>query len=343
MAPKRKETSTELRELIIKCHQEGNSQYKIAEIFRIPRATVQSILKKFKQHGVTENMSGRGRKCLFTKRDENKLSRTVKQNRRKSLQDITSLVNEGNDHSFCTKTIQRKLSSMGFKRRAVKKKMIVRDINKKKRVSWCQERKDWSVEEEWCKWIFSDESQIVIGSDNRLYIWCKDDEVNKPHLICPTHQRRLSVMIWGCVCFHGIGTLTHVDGNIDSRKYINILDEHLWPVLAQHFPNDDYIFMDDNAPVHRAHNVKTFKENNNIHCTEWPAQSPDLNIIENIWLHLKRTIQPQSVNLTTREQLINAIRQTWENIPLQLVQSLYDTIPARLQEVIRMKGNLTKF
>lgn len=343
MAPKRRETSVGLRELIVKCHKEGNSQYKIAQIFGIPRGTVQSILRKFKQHGVIENRPGRGRKCLFTKRNENKLSRTVKQNRRKSLQEITTMVNEVSDHSFCTKTVQRKLSDMGFKRRVVKKKVLVRAINKKKRILWCRERRHWTVEEQWCKWIFSDESQVVIGSDNRMYIWRKDDEVNKPHLVCPTHQRRLSVMIWGCVSFHGIGTFTPVIGNIDSRKYIDILDEHLWPVLARHFPNDDYIFMDDNAPVHRARNVKTFKENNNIHDTEWPAQSPDLNLIENIWLHLKRTLQHQSLNLTTQEDLVNAIRQAWENIPVQLVRSLYETIPARLQEVIRMKGNLTKF
>ena len=280
---------------------------------------------------------------MFTKRDENKLSRTVKQNRRKSLQDITTMVNEGSNHSFCTKTIHRKLKGMGFKRRAVKKKMVVRNINKKKRVQWCKERKDWTVEEDWSKWIFSDESQIVISSDNRVYIWRRDDEVNKPHLVCPTHQRRLSVMIWGCLSFHGIGTLTHVDGNINSDKYISILDEHLWPVIARHFPDYRYIFMDDNAPVHRARNVNIFKETNNIHGTEWPAQSPDLNIIENIWLHLKRTIQPQSVNITSRDQLIAAIRRTWDNIPVQLVQELYATIPARLLEVIRMKGNLTRF
>ena len=48
--------------------------------------------------------------------------------------------------------------------------------------------------------------------------------------------------------------------------------------------------MDDNAPVHRAHTVKNYKDQNEVTSIEWPAQSPDLNIIENIWLYMKREL-----------------------------------------------------
>ena len=95
MATKRKEISGEIRDLVVKKHQEGLSQYQLAEIFNIPRPKIQSILKKFKQHGSTENRKGRGRKCLFTKRDETKLSRIVKMDRRRSLTDVTAMINEG--------------------------------------------------------------------------------------------------------------------------------------------------------------------------------------------------------------------------------------------------------
>lgn len=32
------------------------------------------------------------------------------------------------------------------------------------------------------------------------------------------------------------GTLSPVDGNLNTDKHISILDDHLWPVIAQHFP-----------------------------------------------------------------------------------------------------------
>ena len=150
-------------------------------------------------------------------------------------------------------------------------------------------------------------------------------------------------MVWGCVSYHGIGTLSHVERTINANKYINILDNNLWPVIARHFGNDDYTFMDDNAPVHRANTVKAYKENNQINETEWPAQSPDMNIIENIWLRIKRDIENQTSNVTTPQQLFDVIRGAWQNIPVDYVKGLYETIPGRLCEVLRMKGHLTKY
>ena len=35
------------------------------------------------------------------------------------------------------------------------------------------------------------------------------------------------------------------------------------------------MFMDDNAPVHRAHTVENYKVKNEVTLMEWPAQSPD--------------------------------------------------------------------
>ena len=50
-----------------------------------------------------------------------------------------------------------------------------------------------------------------------------------------------------------------------------------------------------NAPVHRAHTVKNCKDQNEATSMEWPAQSPDLNITENIWLYMKRELQKSAV------------------------------------------------
>jgi hypothetical protein len=56
-----------------------------------------------------------------------------------------------------------------------------------------------------------------------------------------------------------VGTLCKVDGNINAVKYRDILDNHLWPVLAHHFADKPYRFQDDNAPVHQARIIEEFK------------------------------------------------------------------------------------
>ena len=81
-------------------------------------------------------------------------------------------------------------------------------------------------------------------------------------------------MIWGCICYHGVGPLTTVEGNINSAKYIDILDKNVWPVVVWYFEGKEYLFMDDNAPVHRAHIVYNYKDQNEVTSVEWPAQSP---------------------------------------------------------------------
>jgi len=57
--------------------------------------------------------------------------------------------------------------------------------------------------------------------------------------------------------------------------------------VASHYqtlPDDNYCFQGDNSPVHRARVTKTLMDENEIKTMEWPVQSADLKIIENVWL-----------------------------------------------------------
>ena len=79
-------------------------------------------------------------------RDRNALKRLVKSNRRLTVQDITAKLNECKTKTFSQKTVQRVLHSEGYKRRLAKKKMVVREANRKKRVKWCKERRGQTVD-----------------------------------------------------------------------------------------------------------------------------------------------------------------------------------------------------
>ena len=79
------------------------------------------------------------------------------------------------------------------------------------------------------------------------------------------------------------------------------------PVIARYFADKENVFQDDNAPVHCARITENYKQENNINCTTWPTQSLDLNVCENIWLHIKRALQPIAGNINTQNELIAEI------------------------------------
>ena len=80
-------------------------------------------------------------------------------------------------------------------------------------------------------------------------------------------------MFWGCFSYHGLSKLVVVDETMNAEKYKNVLEHHLVPELRNF--NSEIVFMQDNAPCHKARTVLQFFVDHGITVMDWPAQSPD--------------------------------------------------------------------
>lgn len=83
--------------------------------------------------------------------------------------------------------MKRKIQELGYKRRVPKKKVAIREVNKKAWCKLCKERRNWTADHDWSKWVFSDEIQIVIGKKSGSLYMEKRRLKNTMRNLCVRH------------------------------------------------------------------------------------------------------------------------------------------------------------
>ena len=149
-------------------------------------------------------------------------------------------------------------------------------------------------------------------------------------------------MIWGAVSYYGTVEVEGVKGTMDARGYCELLEKTLLPAAADVL-GENWTLMHDGASVHRANYTKNFLEEKNVKALDWPAKSPDLNVIENVWGQMARRVYAEGRHFESLSELGEAIGEAWDAIDLEYLPSLYKSIPRRLVSVIEKKGATTKY
>jgi uncharacterized protein YuzB (UPF0349 family) len=50
--------------------------------------------------------------------------------------------------------------------------------------------------------------------------------------IANVSSSNIKIIVWDCLTYYGVGTLAFIDGNMNSQKYIQTLDDNIWPVVT---------------------------------------------------------------------------------------------------------------
>ena len=125
MAPKKKEHSNEVRSLINKHYQNGDSQREIASNMLVPRETVRYIIQKYKVTKCIGNLFGRGRKRKISAATDRKIVRKIKSNRRISAHVVKAEVEVELGMTLNANTIRNRAHEAGLFGCVARKKPLV--------------------------------------------------------------------------------------------------------------------------------------------------------------------------------------------------------------------------
>jgi transposase len=153
-------------------------------------------------------------------------------------------------------------------------------------------------------------------------------------------------MVWGAFSVRGKSELAFVTGRQDSTAHCETLSDTLLPFLHEHYLTEDgveAVFQQDNASIHTSRETRRWLEEQDFEIMGWPAKSPDLNPIENLWGILVQKIYVGGKQYKDEEALKVAILKAWDEIDQSTLNALINSMEKRLDECIKLKGAKTHY
>ncbi|GFV34971.1 transposable element Tcb2 transposase [Trichonephila clavipes] len=180
--------------------------------------------------------------------------------------------------------------------------------HRRRRSLWCREHRNWR-DNEWGRVLFTDESRFSLSSDShRILIWRERGSRNHPsNIIERERYGGRGVLVWGGIMLGAIGL--------------------------------QFLFMDDNAPCHRTVAAEQLLESEDIERMDWPARSPDLNLIEHVWDFLGRRLAARTLPPVTIRELRLALQDEWAAMPQQLIDTLILSMGRRCETCLAVRGD----
>lgn len=203
----------------------------------------------------------------------------------------------------------------GIKCRTAASELRFTEEHRINRIAFCEIILEQWDEDKLSSIIFSDEKTFCTDVSWRSKVY-RPDNTRYDHEYLKVNDRsgRITNNYWGAIGYDGpVTPLVTINGRFDARKYMAILRAHVIPVMDG-FEDDGAprIFMQDNCPVHKAAVVMALFSRQRFQLMDWPAKSPDLNPIENVWAKMEYgwpTIHPR-----TTENLHDVVQQRWREM-----------------------------
>lgn len=233
-------------------------------------------------------------------------------------------------------TVRRRLDEVGLYGRVQQDEHAYTDEHIRRRIAFAEGYANWT-EMDWSRVMFSDETHFYLGHHGKEYVQRPIGAALDPKYTRKTDWLEGKVSLWGCICAGGLGHAELYVDSLNARRYQSILALNLVNSAQQFWPTGQWWFQQDNWTVHTAGTSQAWFHNHGVDLIDWPAWSPDLNPIENLWSDLKRRVYAHHPQ--TMEELEHWIGIEWQATDLNFIQLICHSMPKRLKLVLENNGH----
>jgi len=334
--------STDTRDNIISLLHQRYSVRKVADQCRVSKSVVQKLRTELLPDLV---LSPGGRPAKLSTQDKRFCVRAITSGRLETGIAVAKKLEDDLNIKVCSRTVRNAFHEAGLGAVEKEAKPRLSPKNVKARLEFAKRHKHWTVDD-WKHVIWSDETKINrFCSDGRSWCWIRDGESRQPHHVKQTVKHGGgSLMIWGCMTAHGTGFMCKIEGTMDQHLYKQILEDELLRTIEWYDMNiEQLIFQQDNDSKHKAKSVQEWLNEQPFDVLEWPPQSPDLNPIENLWATLKRRLNQYERPPNGMIELWSRVQAEWDKIDREACVRLIESMPDRINAVLKSKGMWTDY
>lgn len=317
--------------------------YKISEIVEhlvledqiiVSRQGVRQFLKRYREYGTIARKPGSGLPPKLSPPIKRLIEDAMRRDDETTATQLQAVLAAHGVYVSLT-TIVRNRRELGWIYRGSAYCQLIRNQNKLKRLQWSQV----NLHDSFDNVIWSDETTVQL-ENHRRFCYRKNGEKPRPK---PRPKHPLKVHVWAGISRKGATGVCIFEGIMDAPLYCKILELTLLPFIRQKFPPPcTHRYMQDNDPKHTSRMAQDFYAKAGINWWRTPAESPDLNPIENLWHELKEHIR-REVKPTTKLELVRGINSFWKTVDENKCAHYINHLRKVIPRVIELNGDATGY